>query len=173
MITVDLGQLTMPLLLTKRATLFAQQPPKQQTPGIFSTSRTVLEWKPNTPGAADPVTADMASVSGKPPCTSTSASFVILLQDQMVTTSTTAGQLQRAKNKPMLRIPLRSSFLVLQFDSIEDRDAVVDVLTPLVQEVNNKGKQPAQSDHFSGPPALVALKKQLLASDKYDASSSH
>ena len=91
----------------------------------------------------------------------------------MVTTSTTAGQLQRAKNKPMLRIPLRSSFLVLQFDSIEDRDAVVDVLTPLVQEVNNKGKQPAQSDQFSGPPALVALKKQLLASDKYDTSSFH
>lgn len=54
----------MPLLLTKRATLFAQQPPKQQTPGVFSMSRTVLEWKSNTPGAADAVTADVASVAG-------------------------------------------------------------------------------------------------------------
>lgn len=81
-----------------------------------------------------------------------------------------AGQLQRAKNKPMLKIPLRNTNLVLQFDSIEDRDAVVDVLTPLVQVVTSKGKQPAQSDLFSGPPALVALKKQLLSSDKYAAA---
>ena len=67
----------------------------------------------------------------------------------------------------MLRIPLRSSFLVLQFDSVEDRDAVVDVLTPLVQTVQNKGKRPAaEPDQFSGPPALVALKKQLLSSDR-------
>lgn len=77
-----------------------------------------------------------------------------------------AGQLQRAKNKPMLRIPLRSTFLVLQFDTLEDRDAVVDTLTPLAQQVHNKGKQPAISDQFSGPPALVAIKKKLLASDR-------
>lgn len=85
-------------------------------------------------------------------------------------TSGFAGQLQRTKNKPMLKIPLRNTNLVLQFDSIEDRDAVVDVLTPLVQVVTSKGKQPAQSDLFSGPPALVALKKQLLSSDKYAAA---
>lgn len=72
----------------------------------------------------------------------------------------------------MLKIPLRNTNLVLQFDSIEDRDAVVDVLTPLVHVVTSKGKQPAQSDQFSGPPALVALKKQLLSSDKYVTGSS-
>ena len=76
------------------------------------------------------------------------------------------GQLQRAKNKPMLRIPLRSSFLVLQCDSLEDRDAVVDMLTPLVQQVQSKGKQPIVPDQFSGPPALVAIKKKLLSSDR-------
>ncbi len=66
----------------------------------------------------------------------------------------------------MLRIPLRNSFLVLQFDTLEDRDAVVDTLTPLAQQVQNKGKQPAVSDQFSGPPALVAIKKKLLSSDR-------
>ena len=66
----------------------------------------------------------------------------------------------------MLRIPLKNSFLVLQFHNLEDRDAVVDTLTPLVQQVNNnKGKQ-VMSDQFSGPPALVAIKKKLLSSDK-------
>lgn len=65
----------------------------------------------------------------------------------------------------MLRIPLRDSFLVLQFDHLEDRDAIVDTLTPLVQQVQNKGKQ-VMSDQFSGPPALVAIKKKLLSSDK-------
>lgn len=79
---------------------------------------------------------------------------------------TAAGPLQRAKNKPMLRIPLRNSFLVLQFDTLEDRDAVVDTLTPLAQQVQNKGKQPAVTDQFSGPPALVAIKKKLLSSDR-------
>jgi hypothetical protein len=81
-------------------------------------------------------------------------------------THAAAGPLQRAKNKPMLRIPLRNSFLVLQFDTLEDRDAVVDTLTPLAQQVQNKGKQPAVSDQFSGPPALVAIKKKLLSSDR-------
>ena len=66
----------------------------------------------------------------------------------------------------MLRIPLRSSFLTLQFDNLEDRDAIVDTLTPLVQQVQNKGKQPVISDQFSGPPALVAIKKKLLSSDR-------
>lgn len=91
-----------------------------------------------------------------------------LLHYYSTITGRIAGQLQRAKNKPLLRIPLRSSFLVLEFDSIEDRDAVVDMLTPLVQEVNSKGKRPAESDQFSGPPALVALKKQLLADDRWE-----
>ena len=94
-----------------------------------------------------------------------------LLHHHCIIVSIAVGQLQRAKNKPLLRIPLRSSFLVLEFDSIEDRDAVVDVLTPLVQEVNSKGKRPAESDQFSGPPALVALKKQLLSDDRWDNSS--
>ena len=66
----------------------------------------------------------------------------------------------------MLRIPLRNSFLVLQFDNLEDRDVVVDTLTPLVQQVQNKGKQAMVSDQFSGPPALVAIKKKLLSSDR-------
>lgn len=66
----------------------------------------------------------------------------------------------------MLRIPLRNSFLVLQFDNLEDRDAVVDTLTPLVQQVQSKGKQAMISDQLSGPPALVAVKKKLLSSDR-------
>lgn len=79
-----------------------------------------------------------------------------------------ADPLQRAKNKPMLRIPLRNSVLVLQFDTLEDRDAVVDTLTPLAQQVQSKGKRPAVSDQLSGPPALVAIKKKLLTTDRSD-----
>ena len=75
-----------------------------------------------------------------------------------------AGQLQRAKNKPMLRIPLRNSFLVLQFESLEDRDVIVDTLTPLVQQV--QGNPPPILDQLSGSPALVAIKKKLLSSDR-------
>ncbi|DBA86886.1 TPA: hypothetical protein ACH3X2_005346 [Trebouxia sp. C0005] len=127
------------LLLTKRAILLTQQSPKQQIPGIFCMSQIQLDWKPNAPDTAQEITADVATIS---------------------------GPLQRAKNKPMLRIPLRNSFLVLQFDTLEDRDAVVDTLTPLAQQVQNKGKQPAVSDQFSGPPALVAIKKKLLSSDR-------
>ncbi|KAL0053658.1 hypothetical protein WJX82_009019 [Trebouxia sp. C0006] len=127
------------LLLTKRAVLLTQQPPKQQIPGIFCMSQIQLDWKPNAPDTAQEITADVATIS---------------------------GPLQRAKNKPMLRIPLRNSFLVLQFDTLEDRDAVVDTLTPLAQQVQNRGKQPAVSNQFSGPPALVAIKKKLLSSDR-------
>ena len=56
------------LLLTKRAVLHSQQPPKQQTPGIFCMSRTQLEWKPNTPNAAQEITADVATISGQHNC---------------------------------------------------------------------------------------------------------
>ena len=65
----------------------------------------------------------------------------------------------------MLRVPLKASFLVFQFDTIEDRDAVVDTLTRLVQQLQNAARPPA-SGHFSGPPALIAIKQKLLASDQ-------
>lgn len=84
----------------------------------------------------------------------------------LLTTDCCAAQLQRAKNKPMLRIPLNKAFLQLQFDSLEDRDAVVETLGALTQQTSsNSSRQPA-AGQFSGPPALVAIKKQLLDSDK-------
>lgn len=151
------------LLLTKRAVLHTQQQPKQQISGIFAMSRTQLEWTPNAPDSSLEVTADIATISG---------SHLLLAFDLLrilcehEAEFACAGQLSRAKNKPMLRIPLRNSFLVLQFDNLEDRDVVVDTLTPLVQQVQNKGKQAIVSDPFSGPPALVAIKKKLLSSDR-------
>ena len=66
----------------------------------------------------------------------------------------------------MLRVPLKESFLVLQFDNLEDRDGVVDTLTALVQQVQNKGKPQNAAKQLSGPPALLAIKQKLLASDK-------
>ena len=65
----------------------------------------------------------------------------------------------------MLRVPLQASFLVFQFETIEDRDAVVDTLTRLVQQIQNATRLPA-SGQFSGPPALIAIKQKLLGSDR-------
>ena len=53
------------LLLTTRATLLTQQPPKKQIPGILSISVTQLTWKPNTPEAAEDIAAQIASISGQ------------------------------------------------------------------------------------------------------------
>lgn len=151
------------LLLTKRAVLLTQQHPKQQIPGILAMSRTQLEWKPNAPDPSQEVTADVATISGQHLVLA--VNLLCILSDHEATFAC-AGQLQRAKNKPMLRIPLRNSCLVLQFDNLEDRDIVVDTLTPLVQQTQNKGRQALVSDQFSGPPALVVIKKKLLSSDR-------
>ena len=154
---------TASLLLTKRAVLLTQQQPKQQIPGIFAMSRTQLEWKPNIPDPSQEVIANVATISGQHLIVATDLLRLLCKHEAKLAC---AGQLQRAKNKPMLRIPLRNSFLILQFDNLEDRDVIVDTLTPLVQQVQNKGKQALISDQFSGPPALVAIKKKMLSSDR-------
>jgi hypothetical protein len=85
-----------------------------------------------------------------------------------------ADSLQRAKGKPLLRIPLRTGALVFEFETEVDRDQAVDVLTPLLKEAQRKGKGAAAGPSAAGAvqPAAVAsgpqaaLKQQLLKEDR-------
>ena len=84
----------------------------------------------------------------------------------------TPDSLQRAKGKPMLRVPLSTGALVFEFETEADRDQAVDVITPLLQQAQRKGKGVATAG--AGPPTPVAaasvpqasLKAQLLREDR-------
>lgn len=55
-----------------------------------------------------------------------------LLHSQHVLSS---GNLQRAKGKPLVKIPTRGLDMVLELENEAARDALVDRLSPLVQQV--------------------------------------
>jgi len=93
---------------------------------------------------------------------------------------TLTGALQRAKGKPMLRLPLPTGPRVIVFESVEDTDQVVDLLTPLIAREQQQGggggdgagpssssaaaaasnQQPAKAD------AWAHAKRKLLGEDK-------
>lgn len=66
----------------------------------------------------------------------------------------------------MMRVPLPSSAHAFEMATNEDLDAVVDVLTNLMEQAKLKGKAPlvvSQPGTISGPHAEA--KKQLLGQD--------
>ena len=73
--------------------------------------------------------------------------------------------MQKAKGKPLLRVPLVAGALVLEFESEADRDQIVDMLTPLVKQAAGTPRLGAaeRGVNLSGP--LAAVKKQLLEED--------
>lgn len=83
--------------------------------------------------------------------------------------STSADSLQRAKGKPLLRVPVPNRPLVFEFESEVDRDQAVDVVTPILKEAQRKGKAPVADSQrptpgLQGPQA--ALKQKLLQEDR-------
>ncbi len=83
-----------------------------------------------------------------------------------------ADSLQRAKGKPLLKVPVPNRALVFEFESEVDRDQAVDVITPILKEAHRKGKAPVAETQrppsgLQGPQA--ALKQKLLQEDKCES----
>lgn len=139
-------------LLAKATDL--QTATKARVPGILSLSRTRAAWAPNDPTAAPPLAFEYATLG---------------------------GALQRAKGKPMLRVPLASGARVFVFGSVSDTDTVVDLLTPLIareREGGGGGGEGGAPGGASAPPpppsraaaakdkAVAEAKAKLLGEDK-------
>jgi hypothetical protein len=90
-------------LLTKPASL--QTPTKALLPGTLSIARMRGSWLPQDATSAAPLHFPYKTLT---------------------------GALQRAKGKPMLRLPLLTGPRVIVFANVEDTDQVVDLLTPLI-----------------------------------------
>jgi hypothetical protein len=131
-----------PLLLSKRAKLNVQA--KDYVDGVISVSKVQVSWKPNDPNSAQPVAALVASLQGttwrRSPHTYAVCYQVIARRQVPARTSCKTSRYrlccpgqQRAKGKPFLRLATITKPLVFQFWSEDDRDAVVDVLVPLLQ----------------------------------------
>jgi len=138
-------------LLIKPASL--QTPTKALVPGTLSIARMRGSWQPRDATSASPL------------------HFAY---------KTLTGALQRAKGKPMLRLPLPTGPRVIVFESVEDTDQVVDLLTPLIAREQQQGggggdgagpssssaaaaasnQQPAKAD------AWAHAKRKLLGEDK-------
>jgi len=71
------------------------------------------------------------------------------------------GALQRAKGKPMLRVPLLTGARVFVLASVADTDAVVDLLTPAVAAARCGDAAPGAK---AGDP-LSDAKQSLLVED--------
>jgi len=144
-------------LLAKAADLLTAT--KARVPGILSLSRARAAWAPNDATAAPPLAFEYATLS---------------------------GALQRAKGKPMLRVPLASGARVFVFGSVADTDTVVDLLTPLITRAREgsdggrggggDGGGAAAGPSAPAPPpsraaaakdkAVADAKARLLAEDK-------
>lgn len=136
-------------LLTKPASL--QTPTKALLPGTLSIARMRGSWLPQDPNSAAPLHFAYRTLT---------------------------GALQRAKGKPMLRLPLPTGPRVVVFEGVEDTDQVVDLLTPLIAREQQQGgggdgapsssavaaaaasRQPAKADAWSH------AKRKLLEEDK-------
>ena len=97
---------------------------KARVPGVLSLSRTRAAWAPNDPTAAPPLAFEYATLT---------------------------GALQRAKGKPMLRVPMPSGARVFVFGAVADTDTAVDLLTPLI--AREQQQQPAAGGGAGGPAA--------------------
>ncbi|KAK9845933.1 hypothetical protein WJX81_006374 [Elliptochloris bilobata] len=125
----------MAMLIAKRTKLTVR---KERVDGVLSLSHTSLSWRPNNPNAAQAVDVVIANMT---------------------------AALQKAKGKPLLRMPLVAGALVLEFESEADRNQVVDVLTPLMKQAAGAARPgAAELGEELGP--LAAAKQQLLEEDK-------
>ena len=139
-------------LLTKPASL--QTPTKALLPGTLSIARMRGSWLPKDATSAAPLHFAYGALT---------------------------GALQRAKGKPMLRLPLPTGPRVIVFESVEDTDQVVDLLTPLIareqQGGNGAGATGASSSaaaaaaaaasrHPAKADAWSQAKRKLLEEDK-------
>ncbi|KAK9829781.1 hypothetical protein WJX72_007879 [[Myrmecia] bisecta] len=124
-------------LLVKRC--MCMLPDKRKVPGVLTLSRLHIQWLPNNPATAQPL---------------------------KLATSSIAGALQRAKGKPMVRIPTVPDAAIFELECEADRDAVVELLQPVVAQVQAKGKQVAGAAPrlHQGPDA--ARKQALLTEHK-------
>ena len=87
----------------------------------------------------------------------------------MATSCVNADSLQRAKGKPLLRIPSKERPSVFEFESEADRDQAVDIITPLVKSAHEKGKGLANGASSAAKAAQgphTELKKAVLAADR-------
>ena len=79
-----------------------------------------------------------------------------------------AESLQRAKGRPLLRIPTTERPLVFQFETEADRDQAVDIITPLAKSAQEKGKALVNGGSSTGKSASgphAELKRAVLAGD--------
>eukprot|EP00884_Botryococcus_braunii_P011843 jgi/Botrbrau1/2065/Bobra.0047s0030.1 len=105
------------------------------------------------------LTVSLHSLSWKPLAATEAESFRIKV-------SAITGALQRAKGKPMMRVPLQSSAHAFELERNDDLDAIIEIMTSLMENADHKGKGPALTAHqetLSGP--FADAKKQLLAQD--------
>ena len=125
-------------LLAKPAAL--QTATKATVPGVLSLCRRRAAWSPNDPTAAQPVGFEYATLT---------------------------GALQRAKGKPMLRVPLPTGARVFVLASVADTDAVVDLLTPAVAAAREGAAAGGgAAAKAKGGDKQEAAKKALLEEDK-------
>ena len=110
-------------LLTKPASL--QTPTKALLPGTLSIARMRGSWLPKDATSAAPLHFAYGALT---------------------------GALQRAKGKPMLRLPLPTGPRVIVFESVEDTDQVVDLLTPLIarEQQGSGAAGGAAAEHVRG-----------------------
>ena len=131
-------------LLSKPASL--QTLTKALLPGTLSIARTRGSWQPQDATSAAPLHFNYRTLT---------------------------GALQRAKGKPMLRLPLPTGPRVLAFESVEDTDQVVDLLTPLI--AREQGRGGAGGDGTGAPSsstsAAAAAASQQQQPAKVDAWS--
>lgn len=80
--------------------------------------------------------------------------------------SVNAGALQKAKSKPQMRVATISGPLMLEFESMEARDAAITKITPLLAGSAPSSKPSSSNIEPTGPMANV--KKQLLEEDRYE-----
>lgn len=135
------GQVDHPLLI-KPASL--QTPSKALISGTLSIARARGSWTPSDATAASPLHFAYAALT---------------------------GALQRAKGKPMLRVPLPTGPRVVVFQSVEDTDQVVDLLTPLItreqqQEGGGGGGPAATTAAPAKADAWSQAKRKLLEEDR-------
>ncbi|CAK0781641.1 hypothetical protein CVIRNUC_005433 [Coccomyxa viridis] len=127
-------------LLVKRAIFTLAR--DRKLPGVLTVNGSQIQWAAHDPTESQPHYIEIKAVS---------------------------DSLQRAKGKPLLRIPTKDRPSVFEFESEADRDQAVDIITPLVKSAQEKGKGLANgaasgAKAAQGPHA--ELKKAVLAADR-------
>ena len=162
-------------LLVKRAIFTLAR--DRKLPGVLTVNGSQIQWAANDPTESQPHYIDIKAVSGGQ---SVHSSWHWLdsnrllkapraLQHTLATPCVSADSLQRAKGKPLLRIPTKDRPSVFEFESEADRDQAVDIITPLVKSAQEKGKGLANGASTGAKAAQgphAELKKAVLAADR-------